>query len=338
MGFAEAVDCPVILVADIDRGGVFAHLVGTLALLSASERARVRGFVINRFRGDPALLQDGLEWLQEHTGKPVLGVLPYLDGLHLEAEDALPRERQPAADRALRVVVPALPRISNHTDFDPLRLHPQVDLRYVGPGQAIPPADLIILPGSKSVRADLQWLRAQGWEPAIRRHLRYGGKLLGICGGLQMLGETLHDPHGLEGAAGCAAGLGLLALDTTLGWEKILRRRHGRLALDGTPVAGYEVHQGESRGPALARPALRFDDGVDGALSADGQIMATYLHGLFDRAEACCSLLAWAGLATPQACDYEALREAAIDRLADAVEAHLDLAALFPAWEAACAS
>jgi adenosylcobyric acid synthase len=338
MGFAEAVDCPVILVADIDRGGVFAHLVGTLALLSASERARVRGFVINRFRGDPALLQDGLEWLQEHTGKPVLGVLPYLDGLHLEAEDALPRERQPAAESALRVVVPALPRISNHTDFDPLRLHPQVDLRYVGPGQAIPPADLIILPGSKSVRADLQWLRAQGWEPAIRRHLRYDGKLLGICGGLQMLGETLHDPHGLEGAAGSAKGLGLLALDTTLGRDKTLRQRHGRLALDGMPVAGYEIHQGESRGPALARPALHFADGVDGALSADGQIMATYLHGLFDQTEACRSLLAWAGLAAPQSCDYEALREAAMDRLADAVEAHLDLAALFPAWEAACAS
>jgi adenosylcobyric acid synthase len=338
MGFAEAVDCPVILVADIDRGGVFAHLVGTLALLSASERARVRGFVINRFRGDPALLQDGLEWLQGHTGKPVLGVLPHLDGLHLEAEDALPRERQPAAAGALRVMVPALPRISNHTDFDPLRLHPQVELRYIGPGQAIPPADLIILPGSKSVRADLHWLRAQGWEPAIRRHLRYGGKLLGICGGLQMLGTAIHDPHGLEGAAGSTDGLGLLEFDTTLGRDKTLRRRHGRLGLDGSLVAGYEIHLGESQGPALARPALHFDDGVDGALSADGQIMTTYLHGLFDQTETCRSLLTWAGLAAPQVCNYEALREAAMDRLADAMEAHLDLAALFPAWEAACAS
>ncbi len=192
MGFAEAVDCPVILVADIDRGGVFAHLVGTLELLSDSERERVRGFVINRFRGDIALLQPGLDWLEARTGKPVLGVLPYVSDLHLEAEDAIDTRQAAKVGPRLKVVVPVLPRISNHTDFDPLRLHPQVELSFVGPGQALPSADLIVLPGSKSVRADLAALRERGWDEAILRHLRYGGRLLGICGGLQMLGERLH--------------------------------------------------------------------------------------------------------------------------------------------------
>ena len=213
MGFAEAVDCPVILIADIDRGGVFAHLAGTLALLSESEQARIQGFVINRFRGDMALLQSGLDWLEQYTGKPVLGVLPYLQGLHLEAEDALPRRTDFVAlaeQKHLRIIVPALPRISNHTDFDPLRLHPQVHLQFVGPGEPIPSADLIILPGSKSVRADLDWLRRNGWEIAIHRHLRYSGKLIGICGGFQMLGKSIHDPAGLEGDAGSASGFAFL--------------------------------------------------------------------------------------------------------------------------------
>jgi adenosylcobyric acid synthase len=246
MGFAEAIDCPVILVADIDRGGVFAHLVGTLALLRESERARVRGFVINRFRGDIALLQPGLDWLEQHTGKPVLGVLPYLHGLHLEDEDAPPQERVANAPttKPLRVVIPTVPRISNHTDFDPLRLHPQVDLRFIGPGEAIPTADLIILPGSKCVRADLAWLRAQGWEGAIHRHLRYGGKLIGICGGYQMLGKHIHDPYGLEGEAGSSNGLGLLDLETTLESEKQLRNAGGGLAIGDAPVSGYEIHAG----------------------------------------------------------------------------------------------
>src|ERR1700722_11505918 len=200
MGFAEAVDCPVILIADIDRGGVFAHLVGTLALLSDSEQARVTGFVINRFRGDPGLLQPGLDWLTRHTGKAVFGVLPYLHGLQRDAEDGISRE--PAAapvHGVLRVVVPVLPRISNHTDFDPLRSHPQVELRFVDGTQCPPAADLVILPGSKNVRADLDWLRAHGWEQHLRRHLRYGGKLLGVCGGFQMLGRSIADPHGVEG-------------------------------------------------------------------------------------------------------------------------------------------
>ncbi len=329
MGFAEAVDCPVILVADIDRGGVFAHLVGTLELLSESEQARVAGFVINRFRGDIALLHSGLEWLEERTGKPVLGVLPYLHGLHLEAEDAIPRDLPlDNTDGKLRVVVPVLPRISNHTDFDPLRLHPQVDLRFVGPKEEIPAADLIVLPGTKSVRADLGWIKEQGWADAIQRHLRYGGKLIGICGGYQMLGKQVHDPHGIEGEPGSSGGLGWLDLETTLEPEKQLCNVEGVLALDDAAVHGYEIHAGVSHGPARSNPAVRFKEGADGAMSADGQILGTYLHGLFESKPACDALLAWAGLAEPDTPDYHNLREEGIDRLADAVEEHLDVAAL----------
>lgn len=325
MGFAEAVDCPVILIADIDRGGVFAHLVGTLELLSPSEQARICGFVINRFRGDLALLKPGLDWLEQRTGKPVLGVLPYLTDFHLEAEDAINVAQSAKADQLLRVVVPVTPRISNHTDFDPLRLHPQVDLRFVRPGEPIPPADLIILPGSKSVRTDLEFLLAQGWEAVIRRHLRYGGKLLGICGGLQMLGQTIADPHGLEGEAGVSRGLGLLDYVTVLEPEKQLRNVCGVLTLEAAPVSGYEIHAGVSEGRALAQPAVRFAEGTcDGALSEDGQIMATYLHGLFESPAACAALLKWAGLPTVSSFDYEALRERDIERLAELVETHLD--------------
>ncbi|MCO7570941.1 cobyric acid synthase [Pseudomonas chlororaphis] len=329
MGFAEAVDCPVLLIADINRGGVFAHLVGTLELLSPSEQARVKGFIINRFRGDLALLQPGLDWLEARTGKPVLGVLPYVLDLHLEAEDGIDQRQAGKVEQVLKVVVPVLPRISNHTDFDPLRLHPQVDLQFIGPGQAIPAADLIILPGSKSVRGDLAFLRANGWEQAIARHLRYGGKLLGICGGLQMLGKQLHDPLGLEGAAGSSPGLGLLDFVTVLEEEKQLRNVRGHLSLEQAAISGYEIHAGVTRGPALEQPAVLLDDGRrDGACSADGQILATYLHGLFESPAACSALLRWAGLEAVQEVDYHALRERDIERLADLVERHLDTAAL----------
>jgi adenosylcobyric acid synthase len=329
MGYAEAVDCPVILIADIDRGGVFAHLVGTLALLSASEQARIAGFVINRFRGDLALLQSGLDWLQRETGKPVLGVLPYLHGLYLEAEDALPRERADKPDAVLRIAVPVLPRISNHTDFDALRAHPQVDLRLVGPGETPPSCDLIILPGSKSTRTDLAWLRAQGWDTAIARHLRYGGKVIGICGGLQMLGRAVHDPQGIEGEPGSSEGLGWLDMETTLEPHKQLHRAQGRLTFADASVLGYEIHCGISRGPALAEPLARLDDGrSDGARSVDGRIMGSYLHGLFDDPQALHALLHWAGLRDAVTVDVHALRETSIDRLADVIDEHLDTAAL----------
>ncbi len=343
MGYAEAVDCPVLLIADIDRGGVFAHLVGTLALLSDSERARVTGFVINRFRGDPALLQSGLDWLERETGKPVLGVLPYLHGLQLEAEDALPRDRARKPGARLRVAVPALPRISNHTDLDALRAHPEVDVRFVGPDEAPPACDLIVLPGSKSTRADLDWLRANGWEEAIERHLRYGGKLIGICGGFQMLGRLVHDPHGIEGEPGSSVGLGWLDMETTLEERKTLRRVAGELVLGGVRVSGYEIHCGVSQGAALATPSSVLDGGMpDGALSSDGRILGSYLHGLFDEPQAIAALLAWSGLRDASSIDMHSLREASIERLADAVETHLDTSTLLrllklSATEPACA-
>ncbi len=326
MGFAEAVDCPVILIADIDKGGVFAHLVGTLALLSESEQQRVVGFVINRFRGDIGLLQAGLDWLEEKTGKPVLAVLPYLHGFHLEAEDALTANTQAeqGQQQVLKVVVPALPRISNHTDFDALRLHPQVEFHFVLPDQPIPAADLIILPGSKSVIADLKFLRQQGWPDAIAKHLRYGGKLLGICGGYQMLGEAIDDPDGIEGAPESQAGLGLLSLQTRLYPGKQLVNRVGVLADSGASVSGYEIHVGRTEGGELTRPALFLQnaDGseqADGACSEDGQIMGTYLHGLFDQQSALQALLQWAGLKAAVDFDYEALREREVQRLSDSV-------------------
>ncbi|EKZ95824.1 MULTISPECIES: cobyric acid synthase [Cupriavidus] len=334
MGFAERVDCPVVIVADIDRGGVFAHLVGTLDCLSETERARVTGFIINRFRGDIALLEPGLDWLTARTGKPVFGVLPYLHGLHLDAEDAIVSAQvagQAGGSEVLRVIVPVLPRISNHTDFDALRAHPGVDLQFIGPGMPIPPADLVILPGSKSVRADLAFLRANGWDRALRRHLRYGGKLIGICGGMQMLGRSIHDPDGREGPAGTSDGLALLDFETTLAPEKQLRRVAGRLA-DGNDatVRGYEIHLGVTEGPALARPALWLEgDKPDGARSDDGQVLATYVHGLFDDPAACGALLRWAGLGQAEGVDLDALREASLDRLADSLAANLDLGALF---------
>jgi adenosylcobyric acid synthase len=326
MGFAEAVDCPVILIADIDRGGVFAHFVGTLALLSDSERARVQGMVINRFRGDLSLLEPGVKWLQQRVGKPVLGVLPYLHGMHLEAEDTIDPQNVSAEEAVvLRAIVPVLPHISNHTDFDPLRLHPQVRLAYVGPGEAIPPADLVLVPGSKNVRADLDWLHANGWRDALLRHLRYGGKVIGICGGFQMLGHEVRDPLGIEGSPGMSRGLGLLDVVTELEPDKQLRNTAGVLTLDQAPVTGYEIHAGLTTGPGLERPAARLDDRFDGAISADGLIFGTYLHGLFETSTARDALLRWAGLAQPSAPDYLQLREVAIDRLADAAEASLDV-------------
>ncbi|WP_447078017.1 cobyric acid synthase [Shewanella algae] len=383
MGFAEAVDCPVILIADIDKGGVFAHLVGTLALLSESEQARVKGFVINRFRGDISLLQSGLDWLEAHTGKPVLGVLPYLDALHLDAEDALVQTtaqsqgaaaEQPVTAQSaraqsetaqtgtrLRVGVLVYPRISNHTDFDPLRLHPDIEFCYIGPTHQgeLPGLDLLLLPGSKNVRADLAFIRQQGWDKGIARHLRYGGKLIGICGGFQMLGQSIADPLGLEDLPGTSQGLGYLPLTTELQVEKQLLNVSGtlRLGQSSASVSGYEIHCGVSRIPdQCTQPLLLNERGSDancvsatepakatapsqiagptqftaprseGLLSEDNQILGSYLHGLFDSPEACELLLAWAGVTAPQghAVDINQQRQQQLDRLADVLEQHLD--------------
>jgi adenosylcobyric acid synthase len=325
MGFAEAVDCPVILVADIDRGGVFAHFVGTLSCLSQSEQDRIVGFVINRFRGDIALLEPGLDWLEQQTGKPVLAVLPYLHGLYLDAEDAV----QPvqASQGAFRIVVPSVPRMSNHTDFDALRVHPDVDLQFVRHDEAKPGCDLLIIPGSKNTRGDLAWLRAQGWGEYITRHLRYGGKVIGICGGFQMLGASVADPYGVEGEPGQSRGLGLLEMHTELTQDKRLAQVSGRCAFADASASGYEIHMGVSTGPALERPAFYFDGRAEGAISDDGQLLGSYLHGMFDDPQACAALLRWAGLDSGHTVDSAALREASLDRIA---------AAALPLYQALC--
>ncbi|MBF0626538.1 MAG: cobyric acid synthase, partial [Magnetococcales bacterium] len=337
MGFAEAVDCPVILVGDIDRGGVFAHFVGTLELLSPAERQRVTGFIINKFRGDIRLLEPGLAWLEQRCGKPVFGVLPFLPGLFLEAEDSFFDPGAGVARRAapLRVLVPRLPRLSNHTDLDPLRLHPGVEVILWEAGRPIPPADLILLPGSKSVRADLAWLRSLGWEAAILRHLRYGGRVLGICGGFQMLGQELDDGNGVEGPPGRDPGLGLLPMTTHFEGQKILENRHGTLVWDAAPVQGYEIHMGRSRGSALERPLLHLEGAPHGAIADDGRVAGCYLHGLLDSPAGCRAVLRWAGMSAGEGIDLAAERTAAFDRLADALDAHLDVPGLLQACGAA---
>ena len=333
MGFAEAVDCPVIIVADIDRGGVFAHLYGTYELLSATEQARTRGFIINRFRGDKALLQGGLDWLEQKTGKPVLAVLPYIHNLHIEAEDSLAVDQFANSDAGqhFKVVVPIYPRASNHTDFDALRMHPEVDCRLIRDVQHFKGADLIILPGSKNTRGDLGWLKVSGWDAVIKRHLRLGGKVIGICGGYQMLGQAVHDPDGTESSPGSSEGLGHLAIETLLQGEKQLRNVQGHwLAEVGhIPVTGYEIHVGQTSGSDLAQPLMQLNTGPDGARNSEDTVMGSYVHGLFDEPKLLAELLRWAGLEHTQAFDYPALRAAQIERLADEVEAELPVEKIF---------
>jgi adenosylcobyric acid synthase len=339
MGYAEKVDCPVILVADIDRGGVFAHLVGTLALLSESEQARVKGFIINRFRGDIKLLESGLDWLEEHTGKPVLGVLPYLHDLALDAEDAVALDNK-VTQAKVKIFVPLLPHMSNHTDFDPLRLQPNIDLQYIKIGQSLQGADLIIVPGSKNVISDLSFLKQQGWQQEIEQHLRYGGKVMGICGGYQMLGKFIFDPEHIESRVEQVSGLGLLDFTTTLTANKTLSQVTASMTLNGetSKLAGYEIHCGVSTGPALAKPLLHIEsDGTgtnqhtpdgcisDGCISEDNQIIATYLHGFFDCPAPTQAVLNWLGInnmAQP-VIDINQHREIQLERLADVCEKYL---------------
>jgi adenosylcobyric acid synthase len=333
MGFAEAVDCPVVIVADIDRGGVFAHLYGTFELLSQSEQARTRGFIINRFRGDKALLQGGLDWLEEKTGKPVLAVLPYIHNLHIEAEDSLAVDQftKREGEQYFKVVVPVYPRASNHTDFDALRMHPQVDCQLLRDTQQFNGADLIILPGSKNTRGDLAWLKSSGWDKLIQRHLRLGGKVIGICGGYQMLGTAVHDPDGTESAAGTSQGLGHLAIETLLQGEKQLRniqgQWHGRSG--DIPVTGYEIHVGQTTGNDLAAPLMQLNTGPDGARNSENTVLGSYVHGLFDEPQLLEELLQWAGLEQTQTFDYPALRAAQIERLADEVEIELPVEKIY---------
>lgn len=327
MGFAEAVDIPVILIADIDKGGVFAHIIGTLACLSESEQARIKGFVINRFRGDIALLQSGLDWLEAKTGKPVLGVLPYLTDLKLDEEDAVRRPTH-AHTAQLKIRILHLAHISNHSDFTPLLNDPRLDVDYLDINAPAVDADVLIIPGSKAVMSDLAQLNEHDWRNKLLRHLRYGGKLLAICGGFQMLGRNLLDPKLIEGNKRQMAGLAFFDITTRWQSDKILAQRTGKL-WNGAPINGYEMHQGISSGNSLTqRHFATFDDGTsDGAMSEDGKIIGTYLHGLFDHPDAYHALLGWMGLTDSgyQAIDHKAQQLAELDRLADMLEQHLDV-------------
>lgn len=332
MGFAEAADCPVIIVADIDRGGVFAHLTGTLDCLSQSEQARVTGFVINRFRGDISLLTPGLDWLEEKTGKPVLGVIPFIENLHIEAEDAIHIKQQNKKQNILNVVVPVLPRISNHTDFDALALHPNVNLEFIKDAKLFSGCDLLILPGTKSVRQDYDWLEQSGWKKHIESHLRYGGKIMGICGGLQMLGKHIHDPHGIEGDSGSSTTLGYLDFETTLQEHKQLQQVAGYvIAQPDININGYEIHAGESNGPAFDDCLFDLNSHKDGIVSVDKHILGSYIHGIFDQPSMLEYLLQWAGLTQLEAFDYLAHQEAEIERLATVVETAIPMDTLLAA-------
>ncbi|NTS77768.1 cobyric acid synthase [Catenovulum sp. SM1970] len=343
MGFAEAADCPVIIVADIDRGGVFAHLVGTLELLSESEQARVVGFVINRFRGDIGLLKSGLDWLEAKTNKPVLGVLPFLHGLDIAAEDAV-QTQQVKTDAKVKVVVPVYPRMSNHTDFDALRLHPEIELNFVratgdldGTGHVrtpLPACDLIILPGSKSVRQDLAFLQRQGWDKDIAKHLRYGGKVWGICGGYQMLGTEIDDPLGIEGQSGTSQALGYLTMRTELAEQKRLANVEGRLTMAGETidVAGYEIHAGLSQSkdksqlaPVVLCEPFSQTEQADGLIDENDQIAGSYLHGIFDKPQAIQLIMKWLGQDVLLDTDHFTKQEQAIERIANACEQYLDI-------------
>ncbi|WP_040459295.1 cobyric acid synthase [Gayadomonas joobiniege] len=327
MGFAEAVDCPVVLVADIDKGGVFAQLVGTLALLSESEQQRIKGFIINKFRGDVSLLQSGLDWLEKRTNKPVLGVIPYIKGLDIAAEDAI-ETQQNLTEVKFVIVVPVFPRISNHTDFDALRQHPNIQLIYADPYKPLPPADLIILPGSKNVIEDLQHLYQQKWDKQIYRHIRMQGKVLGICGGYQMLGRSINDPQHIEGETTQIDGLDLLPIESQLKQSKTLTQKTSLLNLNGQNlvVSGYEIHHGQShilKNNAINSALLKSAEFTDGCISQDNQVAGCYLHGLFDSPEAVVLLADWCGINISTNKNEHLRQEAAINQLADEVESHI---------------
>jgi adenosylcobyric acid synthase len=328
MGFARAADVPVVVIGDIDRGGVIASLVGTQAVLDPDDAALVVGFLVNKFRGDPALFASGLTAIAKATGWASLGLLPFFaDAHHLPAEDTLALEVVPARSVAGKVViaVPILPYIANFDDLDPLEAEPAVHLERVRPGSALPgTADLIILAGSKATIADLGALRQHGFDIDIAAHLRRGGMLLGLCGGYQMLGRSVADPDGTEGACATVAGLGLLDVETVLHGDKSLRLISGRTA-EGAAFRGYEMHTGITRGPDCARPFARLADGsADGAMSADGRVIGTYVHGLFADESQRSALLSRLG-AGPAVIDYEARLETTLDRLAAHIAAHVDL-------------
>ncbi|MCW1383729.1 cobyric acid synthase [Novosphingobium sp. KCTC 2891] len=326
MGFARAADVPVVLVGDIDRGGVIASLVGTRAVLDPEDAAMVRGFIVNKFRGDPALFTDGYAAIERLSGWHGFGLVPWLPCIAmLPSEDAVVLDRpRPSRSSRRLVACPMLPRISNFDDLDPLRQEPEVELAMIPPGAAIPAeADLVVLPGSKATIADMAFVRAQGWDIDVLAHHRRGGIVLGLCGGYQMLGRTIADPFGIEGAPGTIAGLGLLDVTTCLTPDKALRHVSG--AAFGATFDGFEMHMGETTGPDTARPfALLDGQRPDGAMSADSRVMGTYCHGLLAQPGLRSALLAQIG-AKGTGRDHAALVNSALDDLAQALEQHLDI-------------
>ncbi len=328
MGFARAAGVPVILIGDIDRGGVIASVVGTKAVIDPEDAAMIHGFLINKFRGDPALFEDGYREIERRSGWRGFGVIPWLDAVkYLPSEDGVILERQSRPiDGEIIVACPILPRISNFDDLDPLKLEPAVRLVMVPPGQPIPAeAPLVVLPGSKATIADLAALRAEGWDIDIHAHARRGGHVLGLCGGYQMLGRSISDPDGIEGATAQVAGLGLIEVDTRLAPTKILRVVTGTAL--GAPMQGYEMHMGETTGAATTRPFAMIDGRPEGAISADGRIMGSYLHGALASADVRHALLARLG-ATGAGQDYDAAVDTALDAIAREIERHVAVEAL----------
>jgi adenosylcobyric acid synthase len=335
MGFARAADVPVVLIGDIDRGGVIASLVGTKAVIAREDAALICGFIVNKFRGDPTLFATGMERVAQMTGWEALGLVPFFPAARvLPAEDALaleqehlilPRNAGEESGRRLRIAVPILPHIANFDDLDPLDAEPAVEVVRVRPGGAIPgDADLIVLPGSKATIADLRTLRDAGFDIDIVAHRRRGGIVLGLCGGYQMLGRTIADPDGAEGAPGKVDGLGMLDVTTTLSAEKRLEPVHGATS-DAAPFAGYEMHIGVTEGPDRARPFAHLADGTpDGAVSTDGRVIGTYIHGLFAGDKQRAAWLSRLG-AGPAQIAYDGLIEQTLDALAAHLSAHIDL-------------
>ena len=332
MGFAEAADVPVALVGDIDRGGVIASLVGTMALLSASERARVTACIINRFRGDVRLFDSGIEVIRRRAGLPCLGVVPWFESANrLPAEDSVSvgRNAEVRPGATLKVAVPVLSRIANFDDLDPLVAEPGVEVQFVEAGHALPgDADLVVLPGSKATIGDMRFLRSQGWDVDLRAHLRRGGWLLGLCGGYQMLGREIRDPGGIEGAPGEEPGLGVLEFTTELTGAKQLVEASGTERLSGRAVRGYEMHVGATTGPALSAPMLDLNGRADGAVSADGKVMGCYLHGLFASDGFRAAFLERLGGRAASGLAWERQIDSTLDALAEHLESSLDLDAI----------
>ena len=326
MGFATRANVPVVLVGDIDRGGVIASLVGTYAILAEEDRRMISGYIINKFRGDVSLFDDGITSIGQFTGWPCFGVVPWLKAAgRLPAEDSVVLERLARGERgALKIAVPVLPRIANFDDLDPLRAEPDIELVFVRAGERLPDdAGLVILPGSKSTISDLSDLKAQGWDRDLAAHVRRGGRVIGICGGYQMLGRMVHDPFGIEGGRAEMPGLSLLDVETEMAPEKTVRNSAARSTEYDVPLAGYQIHLGITRGPDCIRPSAIVDGAPDGALSADGRIMGTYLHGLFASDAYRARLLQSFGL-SGEGGNYRESVDRALDEVASGLEQHLD--------------